>query len=989
MFRPVLVTIWLVGLAVSAAAGEAKLVYYTSSVDDSQQAYGIYIPSGGRPAEGYPVVLHAHGYGWSVSSGFSQWQQDWADAHGWLIVQLNARGPNFYWGIGDVATREVIDDIRLHYHADMQRIYITGGSMGGTGAFRQGVVHPDYIAASVGVDGWTDFREWHYHWYARKDQHDDIEEFRRPLLEASSPVYIAERSRWGDVHVIADGKDTVVLPWQGVDLAKRLAELRKLHPGAYDAGITQHPTKGHGGGYDVPWIYNYFLGKSLCPNESGFVIATTVLQHGEMHWGRMERLHSQGEKALLDCSVSTGDGLAIQRAFAGSRVVVPTKGSAGADAASATTESGDEPAVIDVTTTNLDAFTLQLPFSPLADAQRIAVFTDGIPCYLGMSRELTFEACRDTEDNLVSWQWVPSVQSAIAAGDGPARLPHHGRGGLRKSREIGGPLGHAFVNPFKVCYGTQGSEETTALHRGEAEAFCKGWNAFMVHGPGLEAVPEEDVGEWDIQRENLVIYGTLESSLLLRQAHLTRPMPLEVHDDCIIVRDRLTGDRFYRGKKFGVFAVYPNPLTHGRTYLVACKGRFATEPGGKALQGLEFDLEKLYWGYSDYVVLNTDQGDLPHVKNVNNKPPVTCYEAGYFVEAGYYDADWQPDRFVTLDRVRRTRPENVRLIHVASVVEATTSDGVPVFDKVDGEPKDPARAKLARPILCAMAKILDSAGKPVRQARVTGEWLGVRADSLSRPTLSNGIAYFPYPEASWTEPLPQFRVTNVMATGAAYDFEADCMKGSLWQATDLPVAVKAIPLRKRLDPQSPAVMSFELANLSVREEFFEAMFLPPGGSVTTGPSPRLVQPGAAQRVEFRWHPDPGSPSGASVAHVQVLAGHGTLARPVLIDMAPTRSLPVHMTALEGAGVARDETYEIKATLRNLGEDEATVALGCTILGVRMHLPVQSVSIAPGAGAVVAWQRAETDEPLPSGDYQARVTVLNATGISSLVTFTVW
>ena len=133
---------------------------------------------------------------------------------------LNARGPQFYWGIGDIATKEVIDDLDQRFGIDRQRVYITGGSMGGTGAYRQGIAHPERIAAAVGVDGWTDFGEWHWHWYSRKDQPDDIEEFRRPLLEAASPPYWADRALWGDVYIIADAQDNVVYPWQASDLVR-------------------------------------------------------------------------------------------------------------------------------------------------------------------------------------------------------------------------------------------------------------------------------------------------------------------------------------------------------------------------------------------------------------------------------------------------------------------------------------------------------------------------------------------------------------------------------------------------------------------------------------------------------------------------------------------------------------------------------------------------------------------------------------------------
>jgi hypothetical protein len=121
---------------------------------------------------------------------------------------------------------------------------MTGGSMGGTGALRHGLRHPDVFAAVMGVDGWTDFRLWHHHWYAREDYRDLIEEFRRPLLQAASPLYWAERGELGAIGHIVDGGDTVVLPENGLRLWRKLRDFQWDEPGAYDQRIIFNPTLG-------------------------------------------------------------------------------------------------------------------------------------------------------------------------------------------------------------------------------------------------------------------------------------------------------------------------------------------------------------------------------------------------------------------------------------------------------------------------------------------------------------------------------------------------------------------------------------------------------------------------------------------------------------------------------------------------------------------------------------------------------------------------
>ncbi|MFW5867282.1 MAG: prolyl oligopeptidase family serine peptidase, partial [Armatimonadota bacterium] len=171
--RTIIVLSALLVVGQATADGVSRVVEYRSPLDDSLQAYGVYLPDAGPPRDsGYPAVLHGHGYGWRVSSGFGSFNREWADRNGWVLINLNARGPNFYDGVGDFETLQVVEHAAEQFGLDRDRIYMTGGSMGGTGALRHGLRHPDVFAAVMGVDGWTDYRLWHKHWYARTDYPD-------------------------------------------------------------------------------------------------------------------------------------------------------------------------------------------------------------------------------------------------------------------------------------------------------------------------------------------------------------------------------------------------------------------------------------------------------------------------------------------------------------------------------------------------------------------------------------------------------------------------------------------------------------------------------------------------------------------------------------------------------------------------------------------------------------------------------------------------
>ncbi|MBM3498337.1 MAG: hypothetical protein FJX74_06665, partial [Armatimonadetes bacterium] len=592
---------------------------YLSAIDGSRQAYGVYFPRANPPGDrGYPLVMHAHGYGWWVGADFSEWQRQWADDHGWVLVNVNGRGPNFYDGIGEDDVLRVLEDVAKVVAVDRSRVYMTGGSMGGTGAYRVGVRRPDIFPGVAPVDGWTDFREFHWHWYARKDMPDAIEEFRRPLLEAASPLYTAGTARWGDVTLIVDGRDDIVLPEQGIRLDEALNSARDREQEAYRHELVYHVDRGHGAGYDLPRIYERFLSISSPKRPPSVTVEATLLRYGKVHWAAIDRFDLQGAVGRLDAHVAES----AVHAFAH----------------------------------NVTAFTLTLPDTSLASLPEVQVLVDGALCHAGPPTEVSLELREGPAG--AAWQ--------VVRGEAPP---------LRKRRGLEGPIGEAFLAPFVVAWGTVGSAASVRQGQVEAEDFAAEWNAFNVHYEAVRAVPEDKLSPDDHRTRNLILFGTLDSSAVLRRIAAACELPVRVLDDGVLVRDPANGDRLYRGAKYGAYWVYPNPLSGFRTLVVGCRGRFAVKPDGSLRRGLGYDLERLQWAWGDYVVFNTDLDDLPYVENVNNKPPVITYEAAYFVEAGFHDQDWQPERAVELNRVRARRPEGSRLIRIETLeVAPATSE---------------------------------------------------------------------------------------------------------------------------------------------------------------------------------------------------------------------------------------------------------------------------------------------------------------------------
>jgi predicted esterase len=148
-------------LVVGAFAQDLKLVY-TSAVDNTQQPYRLYIPP--KHATPAPLVIAMHGTGGNEDTLFEQHAtlKQAADLHGMVVVSPNGRGVTEYRGIGENDVLAVLEEVRKKYPIDPERIYLTGHSMGGTGAAYLAMRHPDIFAAAAPLAA-----AYSYPWLAR------------------------------------------------------------------------------------------------------------------------------------------------------------------------------------------------------------------------------------------------------------------------------------------------------------------------------------------------------------------------------------------------------------------------------------------------------------------------------------------------------------------------------------------------------------------------------------------------------------------------------------------------------------------------------------------------------------------------------------------------------------------------------------------------------------------------------------------------------
>ena len=118
---------------------------YVSSLDRSGQIYILYVPESYNPEAQYALEVHPRALGYKTPG-------EPKEPLPYIAVYCQGRGIE---GLGELDVLEIIRDVRAHYNIDPDRIYLTGGSIGGGGVWRMAARYPDIFAGAIVDCGWT------------------------------------------------------------------------------------------------------------------------------------------------------------------------------------------------------------------------------------------------------------------------------------------------------------------------------------------------------------------------------------------------------------------------------------------------------------------------------------------------------------------------------------------------------------------------------------------------------------------------------------------------------------------------------------------------------------------------------------------------------------------------------------------------------------------------------------------------------------------
>jgi predicted esterase len=482
-----------------------RLRAYWSAVDNTLQTYSLALPDGYSPENVYPLIVSMHGHGW-----FGPYQGHPAPGvSGALSLAPQGRGATDYMALGEDDVLTAIEEVCRDYSVDRDRIYLRGGSMGGTGSWHLGVHHAGRFAGILPIVGNADYTAWQTQWGWNAPFEGRNDELRRLVQEAQTPRAFATNLLNLPTYVIHGSADNIV----PVEHARRTVAV--LRQNGCPVNYLEYPGSGHGGfpgdieQQALAWLCSFQ--RDAHPRRVRW--AAELMRQGTAYWVRLEEKRAPLGLAHLDAQ-------AIDR----SHIVATTQNlNAFAVRRDPVLFAGDRPLFVQV------------------DAERV-IFPPG------------------PADAWLSFRYLPGAGWRDAS---LLPLPP-----LRKTAALEGPIQEAVQAPFVLVQGTRSPDPLkSALWGVEVRRFANEWK--RRNGSPCPFVRDVECSAELADSHNLILFGGADDNTVtavleprLPIARMLRPLTSTALD---------LGGPANRATPTaadtGWFMVYPNP-EHPRRLVV-------------------------------------------------------------------------------------------------------------------------------------------------------------------------------------------------------------------------------------------------------------------------------------------------------------------------------------------------------------------------------------------------------------------------------------
>lgn len=489
---------------------------FLSEHDESVQTVSYRLPANydtGTPPWQLLVSLHGANVP-SINQAGANINRD-----GTVIVAPAARGPVNYdhEDLGRVDDLEAIRVIMDRFSIDPNRVFLSGHSMGGHGTWHVGLTHSDMFAAIGPSAGWTDHETYINTIWGRDKLHTypGLKAIKERALQKNLAMPKTRNAADGTlpIFVLHGGEDTSVPTMQPRSYIRALAN-RGLRidgqigmryddpdPDRVSVAFLEVPDAGHwwdkgigpgNDGVNHPDMWEYLLSNTRDPYPAEVTFYTTNLRiENKKYWITVLEQETVHAPTVVRARVRD-DGLTIETTNV-ARLLIDTQ-------------------VFERTTATPRTITINKT-------------EQSLPAVGGQQLHV------DLHEGITVTRNLPAQQSQ------------------QKGPEQYGPLQEIHHSPYRLVYGTHGTQAETQLTRNLANVRSQRLvNRARAPAP---VVPDTAVTREMIEEHNLVLFGRPQTNALLRKYQ--QDIPITVTDGQVSV-----GTETYNGD-FGVEYIYPNP----------------------------------------------------------------------------------------------------------------------------------------------------------------------------------------------------------------------------------------------------------------------------------------------------------------------------------------------------------------------------------------------------------------------------------------------
>lgn len=222
------------------------------------QSYSLYVPPSYSPNRPFPLVVCLHGLGFTGDSYLERWQPRLGDAY--ILACPTYSEAGWYNRFGEDLVFATINSVKTRYRIDPDRIYLTGMSNGGIGAWIIGMHHaPKFAGVAPMASG--------------------IDDVMYPFLEnlSQTPIYIIHGAR-----------DQIMPVWMSRKITNELDDLDIAY--TYREHDRSHS---HAGGHffpreELPALVSWFGAQKRNPFPQKLVLVRDASHLTDFGWVRID-----------------------------------------------------------------------------------------------------------------------------------------------------------------------------------------------------------------------------------------------------------------------------------------------------------------------------------------------------------------------------------------------------------------------------------------------------------------------------------------------------------------------------------------------------------------------------------------------------------------------------------------------------------------------------------------------------------------------------